>query len=600
MSDTQMMVKIGVEASQAISGLNQVTTSTEKLTKSSFGLGAAFGTLFNKVKEGQNAFFSTGKGLDSFLGSAKKAESALVKLPPALDKVKSSSSSANNVLINTGRIFQDLPFGIIGIANNINPLIESFQRASIAAKETGQSVGGTLLKSLTGAGGLGLAFSLITGAATLAVTGLSAFTRGMGGAKTSTDETSESFKKASAEVDKITSNVKGLVNQLQFLNQLGSVNIKILGFGNIEDLRQQAVAQQQLIADIVAARDRLVQKNVSLNDEEGITDKERLDAKDRVRNAIKELNKEEEDASNKNRILLRQIQLQKNEDAKELSDKNKKNYEDYVSSVIERAKELERAFGNVLAFPKLEVDFQTNKEQVFKNAQSVLNDFPKRLLKVKISPSFDIIDPEVKAPEFSKIVTDGIEKATSKLGSLKGLNVSGLFKGFNAASEEMKTLQANAYQTAQIVSGALTPAFTNMFSAIAEGGNVMESFFDGLKQGLVNLINKLISAVIEAALLSVILNATGLGGATNFGSIFGKILGFADGGRPPVGRPSIVGERGPELFIPDTAGRIVSNANSGRIGSAGGLSGGNVSFQISGNNLVGVLARANQSQRRLV
>lgn len=34
---------------------------------------------------------------------------------------------------------------------------------------------------------------------------------------------------------------------------------------------------------------------------------------------------------------------------------------------------------------------------------------------------------------------------------------------------------------------------------------------------------------------------------------------FANGGRPPVGRPSVVGERGPELFVPDRAGTIVPN-----------------------------------------
>ena len=36
-------------------------------------------------------------------------------------------------------------------------------------------------------------------------------------------------------------------------------------------------------------------------------------------------------------------------------------------------------------------------------------------------------------------------------------------------------------------------------------------------------------------------------------------LNFANGGRPPVGRPSIVGERGPELFVPDRAGTIIPN-----------------------------------------
>jgi len=36
-------------------------------------------------------------------------------------------------------------------------------------------------------------------------------------------------------------------------------------------------------------------------------------------------------------------------------------------------------------------------------------------------------------------------------------------------------------------------------------------------------------------------------------------LKFADGGRPPVGRASLVGERGPELFVPDRAGTIIPN-----------------------------------------
>ena len=35
--------------------------------------------------------------------------------------------------------------------------------------------------------------------------------------------------------------------------------------------------------------------------------------------------------------------------------------------------------------------------------------------------------------------------------------------------------------------------------------------------------------------------------------------GFANGGRPPIGRPSVVGERGPELFVPDRSGTIVPN-----------------------------------------
>lgn len=38
-----------------------------------------------------------------------------------------------------------------------------------------------------------------------------------------------------------------------------------------------------------------------------------------------------------------------------------------------------------------------------------------------------------------------------------------------------------------------------------------------------------------------------------------KIPGFANGGKPPVGKASIVGEKGPELFVPSTSGTIVPN-----------------------------------------
>ena len=37
---------------------------------------------------------------------------------------------------------------------------------------------------------------------------------------------------------------------------------------------------------------------------------------------------------------------------------------------------------------------------------------------------------------------------------------------------------------------------------------------------------------------------------------------FAEGGRPPTGVPSIVGEEGPELFVPDTAGTVLSNEDT--------------------------------------
>lgn len=44
--------------------------------------------------------------------------------------------------------------------------------------------------------------------------------------------------------------------------------------------------------------------------------------------------------------------------------------------------------------------------------------------------------------------------------------------------------------------------------------------------------------------------------------------GYADGGNPPVGVPSLVGERGPEIFIPRTAGTIIPNNKIGDLGGS--------------------------------
>ena len=57
-----------------------------------------------------------------------------------------------------------------------------------------------------------------------------------------------------------------------------------------------------------------------------------------------------------------------------------------------------------------------------------------------------------------------------------------------------------------------------------------------------------------------LLGAIGLGGGSSGGGIgaptrFGGT--FAAGGRPPVGMPSLVGEQGPELFVPDRAGTVI-------------------------------------------
>ena len=90
--------------------------------------------------------------------------------------------------------------------------------------------------------------------------------------------------------------------------------------------------------------------------------------------------------------------------------------------------------------------------------------------------------------------------------------------------------------------------------------DVFVKFVQTGKLSFKDLANSMIAdfARIQAQKALSGLFGMGGGGGGFLGSI-GKIFGFANGGMPPVGQPSIVGERGPELFVPQNAGRIVPN-----------------------------------------
>jgi len=104
-----------------------------------------------------------------------------------------------------------------------------------------------------------------------------------------------------------------------------------------------------------------------------------------------------------------------------------------------------------------------------------------------------------------------------------------------------------------------------MFSTLSRGfEDAMVRFVQTGKLSFKDLFNTLIAEAVRAQSSKLLTSLLGMGGGGGgfFGSLFGgigKIFGFADGGSPPVNRPSIVGERGPELFVPRQAGTIVPN-----------------------------------------
>ena len=88
-------------------------------------------------------------------------------------------------------------------------------------------------------------------------------------------------------------------------------------------------------------------------------------------------------------------------------------------------------------------------------------------------------------------------------------------------------------------------------------------------EAMSNVLNRIRDKIIDAQLdklLSGFAENFGKGGeGKGLGGFLGNIFGglFANGGQPPVNKISVVGERGPELFVPRSAGTVIPNQEIG-------------------------------------
>lgn len=159
---------------------------------------------------------------------------------------------------------------------------------------------------------------------------------------------------------------------------------------------------------------------------------------------------------------------------------------------------------------------------------------------------------------------------------------------------------SNSVQSAAI---GIATSFADTFATMVMSG---ELTMQSLGQIFVDLAKQIVGMIIKAAVLAAILQMTGLGaaaqagggifsGGTGFKDILTGMMGgaFADGGNPPVGKMSLVGERGPELFVPKGQGTIIPNH---ALGGGGGTVIPDV--RISGNDLLIVFDRAERRRNR--
>jgi lambda family phage tail tape measure protein len=129
----------------------------------------------------------------------------------------------------------------------------------------------------------------------------------------------------------------------------------------------------------------------------------------------------------------------------------------------------------------------------------------------------------------------------------------------SAGAKQAMEQIAKSFDPFQVAQMRVNTLFGNMESAIdsfVETGKF--SFSDFTR----SVIQDLIKIELKAQATQLLKGALSAGG-----SFLGSLLGFAGGGNPPVGKPSIVGEKGPELFVPRTAGTVIPNNQLGMGGS---------------------------------
>jgi tape measure domain-containing protein len=158
----------------------------------------------------------------------------------------------------------------------------------------------------------------------------------------------------------------------------------------------------------------------------------------------------------------------------------------------------------------------------------------------------------------------------------------------NELKTQLETLQ-NPINLAQSGAQGIADAFSSTFSGIISGAQsaqeALATFFQNVANSFLNMATEIIAKMIQMYVLKSLLGIFGGGGggifgaagAPNYSGVFGAgsagLPGFtpglnllpqrANGGSVSGGQPYLVGERGPELFMPGRSGGIAPTGSFG-------------------------------------
>jgi len=556
-----LQIQISANVSNAVQGLNQVQSELDQTSKGAASLGSA----------------------------VNQAASTLNKLPQ-------TANQAGTAVNNLSRIVQDAPFGFIAISNNLQPLFDDFTRLK---GQTG-SVGGAL-KALTGAltgpAGIGLAFAAATSLIT--VFSKEIFSSGEAAKKTKTDADNlrDSIKGIYGETAKEASAVNGFIAILN--SETETRQRKLSAIKELQAIQPDIFNGLKLEGEAVVGLDAAYQNYIQ-------------NLKTVL--AVKIKQAQQEQLIEK---LLRAEGVTLTANEKLLADGTKK-----LQQSIANDPRLGPEAGRVNQYYKdQEAASKNATDKLRKDIENLQADITTLSAGIKTSP-IALKEEKVKF-DFTPIV--GFRKLTIEEGELaKQFEIGIITKAYEKKIKEgFKTLKPipvkvqiapeitqeqenfkklqdqfteNFKAIGSAVQSVLAPAFQSLFDNISKGTDVLGGFFEGLKQGVSQLIQSLLQTAAIAGVISLI---TGTPFSLNFKALSGIGLpGRASGGPVSGGNPYVVGEKGPELFIPSVSGSIVPNNSvgsfmGGRIGDSGR------GTTLRGQDIILAYARTQRSQLRV-
>lgn len=159
----------------------------------------------------------------------------------------------------------------------------------------------------------------------------------------------------------------------------------------------------------------------------------------------------------------------------------------------------------------------------------------------------------------------------------------------SSMTEKMQALKNITQELGNALSENLASGFAN---AVTSGQNFGASMVELFK----NIAKQIASMIIKAMVLAALFTYLGIGDAKGMSESAGffknfstSLTGKAGGGSVVAGQPYMIGERGPEMFMPGQSGTVIPNQNVG----------GTVipDVRISGDDLLIVFEKANRRKQ---